>query len=201
MSLMNRRNAIKTGLLAPALIPLLPVGDARAQPFVYWHEGHRVMTLGERAFGLSSVIFTDERFLERLEYLADLSEFTGATEVPRVADDDYERHVGPLLHASYTGESIHRVPDGDWESDWNYTARSLLESEPVARDILSNHDSRFYWVEVNPYILVVIVPNAAPWIAVAAGTAVMWALRPFANGFFDEAGRATWDWIDRALSE
>lgn len=199
MQTIDRRNAIKAGLIGAASLPLLPVGNAAAQSGRDWHLGHRVVPREESVFGLSSSIVTDER-------LEDLPDPVNSTRIVRNGDRDYVAHVARLLEMSYRksqrsrgGVNFKEVTGDDFSDD----AGKILKVETEVKKILEHSDSKFYWVDVNPVILVVIVPRAVMTLiggAIGGGTAVL-TFRPFFDGFFDEAGRSVWRWMESLVRE
>ena len=189
MKTIDRRSAIKAGLIGAASLPLLHVGNAAAQPRWVSHSGHRVVSRDQNVFGLSSSIITDIE-------LTDLPEPTGVQSIGRNGDGDYVVHVARLLEASYRRSSDSR--DDISGDEFHDDVKGILEHEPMARQILVHSESRFYWANVNPWILVVIVPRgviAGLGIAGLGVGATALTLRPFVDGFLDEAGRSVWRWM------
>ncbi len=187
MTSIDRRNVIKAGLIGASL-STLPMSNAAAQSGRVAHSGHRVVSRDSRVFGLSSMIVTD---LER----DDIPEPTNADKVERNGELDYVTPVARLLEASFNNSPT-SLNDFTGEEFYSEVDR-ILENENNATQILMHPDSRFYWAQVNPWFLVVIVPRGAvTWIAAGAS---IWTLRPFVDGFLDEAGRDVWRWMTDLL--
>ena len=193
MKTIDRRKAIKAGLIGAASLPLLTVGNAAAQSGRVWHSGHRVVSREneQNVFGLSSWSIADER-------LEDLPEPLNATRIERTGERDYVMHVARLLEASYNNspDSLEGINGNDFHG----YVDGILETEPEARQILVHPQSKFYWANVNPVILVIIVPARVVATGFGIG-AIAWALRPFVDGFLDEAGRDVWHWMTGLFRE
>lgn len=193
MQILNRRNAIKAGLMGAATLPLLPINNAEAQPNRTWIDGHRVVQIENNVFGLSS---------SRIVYSGHprLPELTGANPINGGdGNENYMHHVARLLEASRDNSYVSL--DGE-PNDYFYSqVERVLQHEGKTKEILADNDTSFYWADIIPTILVFVVPGAlAARILGMAGIAfVLWTLRPYLDSFDDKPGRDARHWMEQAI--
>lgn len=184
MKVINRREMLTGSLIVATTLSLLPFEPAFAQSrrtVVHW--GQRVLARENRVFGLSAYSLMGGSVADHL---------SAPNNSQRIERFD-RAQIARLLQASFE-EGVNDPRTLNVDNYFLDATDLIFRAEQVVQNMLEHEESRLYWVNVNPVVLIVIIPRAAAVATGVAGSVVL-ALRPFVQGFAGEMGKQVASWM------